>query len=209
MLPGAFPEIHVMCARFRSFPTADDPAMLWTPDPESVALWDELVPGVAVTVVKRRIDGSEAARYPAIVGEGGLPGPWRTLLATWVLPETVQGSLTFSPGDSLHERFSPEHPFDTFGVVAPDGRFKGWYANVTWPAFLERTDAGLELTWQDLYLDLVLTDEAVDILDEDELAASPLPSSCPALTEAIHAAIETMLNLARTNDTPFVPPAIL
>ncbi|MGN6031565.1 MAG: DUF402 domain-containing protein [Thermomicrobiales bacterium] len=195
-----------MCARFRPFPTADDPAMLWTPDPESVALWDALVPGVAVTVVKRRIDGSEAARYPATVGECDLPGPWRTLLATWVLPETIQGSLTFTPGDTLHERFSPEHPFDTFGVVSPGGHFKGWYANVTWPAFLERTGEGLELTWQDLYLDLVLTDDAVDILDEDELDASPLPATCPALTDAIRTAIDTMRKLARVNDAPFMVP---
>ncbi|MGC4105584.1 MAG: DUF402 domain-containing protein [Thermomicrobiales bacterium] len=195
-----------MCARFRPYPETDDPELLWAPDPASIALWDQLVPGMDVTIVKRRIDGSEAARYPAIVADDPQPAPWRTMIATWVLPETTQGALTFSPGDTLHERFSPEHPFDTFGVVAPDGTFKGWYANVTWPAFLERTPYGFELTWQDLYLDLVLTDTAVDILDEDELDAAPLSRSCPALAEAIRDVVDTMKALALTHDTPFTAP---
>lgn len=196
-----------MCARFRPYPGTDDPAALWTPDPETLALWDALVPGTPVTVVKRRVDGSEAARYPAIVADDDLPSPWRTLLARWTLPETTQGSLTFSPGDLLHERFSPEHPYDAFAVLSPDDALKGWYANVTWPAFLERTPGGLELTWQDLYLDLVLTDLAIDVLDEAELDASHLSQDCPLLAEAIRDALNTLLNLALTEEAPFGRPA--
>ena len=199
-----------MCARVHPYPASDDPAALWRPDPETLALWESLVPGTTVTVVKRRIDGDEAARYPAIVVDDGTPAPWRTLLARWVLPETTQGSLTFTPGDMLYERFSPEHPFDTFGVVSAGERqrFKGWYANVTWPAFLERTEDGLELTWQDLYLDLVLTADAVDVLDQDELEASRLNEERPLLAEAVRDALDTMLNLALNDAAPFtVPPS--
>lgn len=194
-----------MAARFRPYPATDDPSALWTPDPESVGLWHELVSGTEVTIVKRRIDGSEAARYPARVAEDDVPAPWRTLIATWLLPETTQGTLTFSPGDTLHERFSPEHPFDAFGAVSPDKHFKGWYANVTWPAFLERTPDGLELTWQDLYLDLVVTDDGVSVLDEDELAAAPLAASHPRLVEGINGVLDDLLNLALVDEAPFTP----
>lgn len=197
-----------MGARFRPYPADDDPSALWTPDAGSVALWHELVPGTDVTIVKRRIDGSEAARYPARVAHDPSPAPWRTLIATWVLPETTQGTLTFSPGDILHERFSPEHPYDAFGAVSPDGRFKGWYANVTWPAFLERTPDGLELTWQDLYLDLVVTDDDVSVLDEDELAAAPLAASHPRLVDGINGVLDDLLNLALVHRPPFTPLAL-
>ncbi|MGC4191171.1 MAG: DUF402 domain-containing protein [Thermomicrobiales bacterium] len=193
-----------MCARFHRFPTADDPAVLWASDPETLACWHELVPGTAVTVVKRRIDGSEATRYPAVVAVDDPPGPWRTLIATWVLPETTQGTLTFTPGDTLYERFSPEHPFDTFGVVAPNGTHKGWYTNVTWPAFLERTQDGLELTWQDLYLDLVITAAAVDLLDEDELDASALARDRPRITAGIRAVAAGIRTLAFKEMAPFI-----
>lgn len=196
-----------MCARSRPAPATDDPAALWTPDPDSAACWDDLTPGATVTVVKRTIDGTEAARYPAVVLDDASAAPWRTLRATWVLPETRQGTLVFSPGDVLFERFSPFHPYNTFGVVSPEGDFKGWYANVTWPAFLEHTDAGLELTWQDLYLDLVCTRESIDVLDEDELDASSLPEEQPLLAKAIRDVIATMIALARDGDPPFDLPS--
>lgn len=195
-----------MCARTRPCPATDDPAALWIPDPESVLLWDTLVPGTAVTVVKRAFDGKESARYPAMVADEPTDGPWRTLIATWVLPATTQGGLTFEPGDILHERFSPEHPFDTFGVLHPDGHFKGWYANVTWPTLLEQTADGLELTWQDCYLDLVITDQGIDLLDANELAEAPIATTHPRLTAAIHDVATAVQELALTNRPPFTAP---
>jgi hypothetical protein len=195
-----------MCAQFRPCPATDDPAALWLPDPGSLLLWHDLVPGTTVTIVKRAFDGTEAARYPAVVADEPTTGPWRTLIATWVLPTTTQGSLTFAPGDILHERFSPMHPFNTFGVQRPDGHFKGWYANVTWPTFLERTADGFELTWQDCYLDLVVTPNGTDLLDEDELAEAPISLTHPHLTAAIHEIARTVQDLALAGLPPFIIP---
>lgn len=158
----------------------------WRPDATSVAALPLLIPGSIVTVVKRAPDGSEAARYPATVAATEAPAPWIELIAEWTLPHVDVSGLIFEPGDTLREFFSAEHPFNAFAVIAPSGVLRGWYGNVTYPAFIETVKGKQALVWHDLYLDVViLADGTMHPLDDDELAESGLPANEPAFGEAI------------------------
>lgn len=182
-------------------------ADLWTPDPGTVAIWDKLQPGVTVTIVKRDPDGNESARYQGTVASEPTSGPWRALIATWTMRDVRQGGLTIATGDTLHERFSCEHPLNAFGVVSPAGEFKGWYANVTWPTFLEESLDGLVLIWQDLVLDIiVLPDGRIVHLDDDELAESVISRDFPVLTQAIATTRDHLVTLATASLSPFTKP---
>ncbi len=190
--------------RRQAVPAAAD---LWAPDAGTMAIWNQLQPGTEVIIVKRDLDGVEAARYPGTVtvfpGDT-IDGPWRTLVATWTMHDVAQGDLTFVTGDTLYERFSWEHPFNAFGVESSSGMFRGWYANVTWPTFLEETPDGLVLTWQDLVLDLiVLPGGRLIYLDEDELEDSPITQDDPDLAQTIVSIRDHLAGLARRNIPPF------
>ncbi|MBA2247440.1 MAG: DUF402 domain-containing protein [Chloroflexia bacterium] len=142
-----------------------------------------------MTVVKRAPDGSEVARYAAHVVPTIAPAPWIEVEAIWTQRTVDVAALVFAPGDILREFFSPVHPFNAFALRSVAGPFKGWYGNVTFPAFLDGSAPALTLAWHDLYLDVViLADGTVTLLDDDELAASGMPASHPDLARAIEAA---------------------
>jgi len=119
--------------------------------------------------------------------------------AVWSGSLVDVAGLVFEPGDILREYFSPLHPFNAFAVVTPDGKHKGWYGNVTYPAFLLDDDSHPTLVWHDLYLDLVvLADGTMHLLDDDELDAAPPPFSEPAMHRAIHAARQDLLTFIQS-----------
>jgi hypothetical protein len=158
----------------------------WHPDRASVEAFAKLVPGSAITVVKRAPDGSEAARYPATVAETANPSPWIELVAMWTLPQVVVAGLVFETGDTLREFFSAKHPGNAFAVYSPQGELRGWYGNVTYPAFMDVIDEEPVVVWHDLYLDVViLADGTVQLLDDDELEDSGLPAAEPGFAAAI------------------------
>lgn len=149
-------------------------------------------------VIKRAPDGSEAARYPAIVRTSNADAPWLEAEAIWTNRSVTVAGLTFDPGDILREFFSPLHPYNAFAVVTPSGTHKGWYGNVTYPAFLLDDASPPTLVWHDLYLDaVVLPDGTVHLLDDDELDAAPAPFTESAMHRAIHAAREDLVVFIR------------
>src|SRR5262245_23755898 len=99
------------------------------------AAWAALRPGQALTVVKLDPDGAEVARYDGTVVAAGAP-PWVAVRAVWTRRLVELDGLRFVPGDTLIEYFSPVDLFNGFAVYAPDGGFRGWYANVTYPTRL-------------------------------------------------------------------------
>ena len=155
-------------------------------------------------VVKLAPDGAEVARYPAEVVSRTADDAWVVVRAIWGYRQVDVAGLAFAPGDVLAEWFSPRHDFNAFAVHAPDGRFKGWYANVAFPA---RLDAGASpplLTWHDLYVDvIVLPDGAPVVHDEDELAESGLAQSDPELHERILRARDELLDRHERRLPPF------
>ncbi|MGH2613867.1 MAG: DUF402 domain-containing protein [Thermomicrobiales bacterium] len=135
------------------------------------------------------------------------PDCWVVVDTTWICRTVALDGLTFSTGDSLHEWFSPQHFFNAFAIYRPDGRFVGWYANVTYPAHLDEASVPPVLSWHDLYVDLVgLPDGSFTIRDDDELLASGLRERDPALYERIVQAREELIARFTQGRPPFVQP---
>jgi len=168
--------------------------------------WEMLVPGATITMVKRHFDGDERVRYPGIVRQTNAVSPWVEIEATWTLPVYSRPLLTFEPGDILREFYSWQHPYNAFSVFTPGGEHKGWYANVTYPSFIEQEARGPVLVWHDLVLDVVANSVGdFEVLDEDELEESGLAASNPDLYQNIVHACDTMIAELRNRTGPFVP----
>jgi hypothetical protein len=158
----------------------------WRPDPGSIEALAAIAPSTRLTIVKRGPDSVETIRYPAVVVEGSAPDPWFEVVTTWGHDRYEVSGLIFERGDTFREFFSAEHPFNAFAVVSPDGEFRGWYGNVTYPAFVLPETEPPTLVWHDLYLDVViLPDGAAYLLDDDELEESGMLRTHPAFAAAI------------------------
>lgn len=175
---------------------------------EARELWQHLEPGQEIEVVKLNPDGDEAARYSASVVARSQENDWIALRAVWTYQHVEIDGLVFAPGDELIEWFSPQLPFNAFAVLSPAGDLRGWYANVTYPAFLEippRSGHPLTLFWHDLYLDLVgLADDTFVTRDEDELAESGLEASNPRLHREIQTAAAELARRFTSRQLPFL-----
>jgi Protein of unknown function (DUF402) len=157
-----------------------------------------LSPGTQITIIKLRPDGTEATRYPGQIM--AIEDGWIAARAVWDRGRFDLGCLVFEPGDVFHEYFPLQRPFNAFAVYAPDGRYKGWYCNVTLSTRVE----GRDLYWQDLYVDLVVCpDGRTLVLDEDELADSGIADRDPALYRLVMDAAETLQRLVREPAYPF------
>lgn len=167
------------------------------------AAWSSLLPGAELTIVKLAPDGSEAARYQGEV-DGHRHDSWVVVLATWSHRTIELGGLSFCPGDTLVEWFSPRHPFNAFAVFSAADRFKGWYANVTHPPQLDTAEDPPVLFWHDLYLDLVgVPDGSFTLRDDDELLAAGLADSEPELHARILAARSELIQRFERRLPPF------
>ena len=163
-----------------------------------------LASGTALTVVKLAPDGSEVTRYAGEVIDVGVPTPWLAVRARWINRRVVLDGLAFETGDTLHEYFSPVHPFNAFAVYSPEGRLRGWYANATHPTRLDPVTEPPTLYWHDLYVDLVvLPDGTTFVRDEDELAEAGLAVRDPALHDMIVGARDELRRRAEERDAPF------
>jgi hypothetical protein len=169
-----------------------------------VPTWSNLAPGDELTVVKLAPDGSQVARYPGAVASHLRAGGWVEIQAAWTYRRIDIEGLIFEPGDVLHEWFSPLADFNAFALHAPNGAFKGWYSNVTFPARLQGETAPPTLIWHDLYVDvIVLADGTTTVCDEDELAASRLAQSDPHLQRRIVRARDEVLRRIGHRLIPF------
>jgi hypothetical protein len=166
--------------------------------------WPELPIGTAVTCIKIDPQGEFVTSYPTQVVEAGAPEPWIAVRARWKNKLVQQGPVTFMPGDTLHEFFSPAHPFNLFSVHSPEGELRGWYANVTYPTVVERVGDEIRLFWHDLYLDVVAVPSGdLEVLDEDELAESAVQTTNPELYAQILAARDELVRRANAREFPF------
>lgn len=151
-----------------------------------------------LTIVKLDPVGRAVARYSGLRVPAS-PG-WIAVIAEWTSGPVASGPLQFESGDRLFEYFSVVEPLNAFALYTADGRFKGWYANVSCPAlFVEG-----ELWWRDLYID-VIADAAgnVTVLDEEELESSGLQERDPEGYACIIAARDRLLAALTTRIYPF------
>ena len=153
-----------------------------------------IAPGTLATVVKLSPAGNEVARYSAIVTDEVCPEPWLAVQANWTMKRVDASGLIFEPGDTLIEYFSPEHWFNAFRVIAPDGAVRGFYGNVTLSTTIKSDSDEVFVTWHDLYLDVIrLADGKVVLADEEELATSGLAQTDHSLFDRIRSTADGML----------------
>jgi hypothetical protein len=176
--------------------------------PTDQSAWAALTPGTIVAVAKLTPEGSEAARYSGVVVRRRDPDRWAIVRATWTNRQVDFDGLSFVPGDLLLEWFSPDVPFNAFAIFSPQGIFRGWYANVAYPARLPQgtsDDADPALLWQDLYLDLVgFPDGRWVLRDEDELRVAGLGEADPELLARIETAAAELQRRFIAAEMPFV-----
>lgn len=177
------------------------------PTPDAIPPWPDGRSPLLLRVVKLAPDGSFVTDYPGVVVPGAAPAPWLCVRAVWDNRLVVLDGLEFHPGDELLEFFSPAAWFNAFAVHAPDGRFRGWYANVTHPTIFDPAIAPPTLTWHDLFVDVVAVPGAPPVVrDEDELAESGLIDRDPVLHAAIETARDEVLARIAAGDFPFRQP---
>lgn len=93
-----------------------------------------------LTIVKLDPMGRAVARYSGLRVPAS-PG-WIAVIAEWTSGPVASGPLQFESGDRLFEYFSVVEPLNAFALYTADGRFKGWYANVSCPALFVEENCG-------------------------------------------------------------------
>lgn len=141
-----------------------------------------------VTVSKRRLDGAVAWQYQGRILQR--EGNCVVLEAFFDRDDLPFMGVVLKRGDRFVETFYNDRWYNIFEIYdRDDGRFKGWYCNIGYPAVLEEG----AVSYVDLALDLwVAADGRQTVLDEDEFAALPLDENARAQARA---ALETVKRL--------------
>jgi protein associated with RNAse G/E len=161
---------------------------------------DVLAVDSAVRVRKLRPDGSEVFAWDGAVLRCDASGI--VLRATFNVDLVELGYTTFRRGDVFVEFYYWDRWFNVFEISAPDGTFKGWYANVGRPAELESATG--ELRYIDLELDVwVDPDGALTVLDEPEF--EQLLAERPDLADGARQGRIELLELASSAELPRWP----
>ncbi|MEV5981508.1 DUF402 domain-containing protein [Streptomyces sp. NPDC052114] len=152
---------------------------------------DATAPTLEIVLTKA---GRTKIRYPArLVADDGTKV---TVRAPWAAPGVRDfGFVRFEPGDVFTEHYWRDRWYAVKEVYAADGTLKGWYCDVTRPAVRD----GESLTVVDLDLDLWCSADGTTVLrlDEDEFAASGLPSTDPHAAARATRALDELEALAR------------
>jgi hypothetical protein len=149
-----------------------------------------------ITVYKRNHLGEVVWQYEGVIVDQG--ETWICLAALFNAPESDMGFVVFRQGDVFTEWFYTDRWYNVFRVEdGRSGELKGWYCNITRPAFITEDSVWAE----DLALDIyVMPNGSVILLDEIEFDALSLP-----IEERIAAlrAVESIRLDVRQRITPF------
>lgn len=149
-----------------------------------------------VEVLKRDLNGVVTWQYEGQLLERG---------ANFVLLEAFFNrddmpfmGVVLNRGDRFVETFFTDRWYNVFEIYdRDDGKFKGWYCNVGYPAVLEEA----VVSYVDLALDLwVAVDGTQTVLDEDEFLELPIDET--TRTQALSALDELKQKFAKEK-----PPA--
>lgn len=149
-----------------------------------------------VEVLKRDLNGVVTWQYEGQLLERG---------ANFVLLEAFFNrddmpfmGVVLKRGDRFVETFFTDRWYNVFEIYdRDDGKFKGWYCNVGYPAVLEEA----VVSYVDLALDLwVAVDGTQTVLDEDEFLELPIDET--TRTQALSALDELKQKFAKEK-----PPA--
>jgi len=135
------------------------------------------VPGVMdVSVLKRNLEGEVTWKYEGRVLKR--EADCVVLEAFFNRDDLPFIDVVFKRGDRFVETFYFDRWYNVFEIFdRDDGKFKGWYCNIGYPAVLEK-DA---VSYIDLALDLwVAADGTQTVLDEDEFMELPVDAKVRA-----------------------------
>jgi predicted RNA-binding protein associated with RNAse of E/G family len=123
-----------------------------------------------ITVLKRNLAGEVTWQYEGRVLERR--ATCVTLEAFFNRDDMPFMGVVLKRGDRFVETFYSDRWYNVFEIYdRDDGRFKGWYCNVGYPAVIEK-DA---VSYIDLVLDLWVAPDGVQtVLDEDEFLGSSI-----------------------------------
>ncbi|MCK6578275.1 MAG: DUF402 domain-containing protein [Anaerolineae bacterium] len=155
----------------------------------------------AITVIKRDHTGRAVWQYQGEVTARG--ATWVCLQARFHRDDLDAGYMVFRRGDLFTEWFYSDRWYNVFRIEdVDDGALKGWYCNITRPAYI----ADGEIAADDLALDVFVSPSGeIRLLDEGEFHALPLSADDQAQAWA---AVETIRTLVRAAVPPFsaAPP---
>jgi len=159
-----------------------------------------LEPESAVHVRKLRPDNSEIFAWDGAVLRCDTRGI--VLRAEFNVDEVKREYATFRRGDVFVEFYYWDRAYNVFQVSEPDGKLKGWYANLGLPAELDVPRN--ELRYVDLALDVwVAPDGEYVVLDEDEL--QELLARWPHVADMAERGRADLLALAQSGPLPRWP----
>ena len=117
--------------------------------------------------------------------------PELLVLRAGVAHPGAYGFVTLDPGDVFIERYWFHRWFNIFTIYDGEGRFKGWYANISTPITFD----GETIRYTDLDLDLwVWPDRRFIVLDEDEFARRVEAEMPPSVVAQARAGLADLLN---------------
>jgi len=129
------------------------------------------MPGVTdITVLKRNLNGEVTWQYKGRVLER--ESNHVVLEAFFNREDMPFMGVILKRDDRFVERYYTDRWYNAFEIFdRDDGKFKGWYCNIGFPAVLEDNT----VSYIDLALDLwVAKDGTQTVLDEDEFLALPI-----------------------------------
>jgi uncharacterized protein len=153
------------------------------------------MPGLTdITVLKRNLVGEVTWQYDGRVLERG--ANCVTLEAFFNRDDMPFMGVVLKRGDRFVETFYSDRWYNLFEIYdRDDGKFKGWYCNVGYPAVIDQDT----VSYIDLALDLwIAPDGSQTVLDEDEF----LEISMDVMTRAQAAAALEELKRKFTNKEP-------
>lgn len=123
-----------------------------------------------ITVLKRNLDGEVTWQYQGRVLKRQADSV--LLEATFDREDTPFMGVILKRGDLFVETFYADRWYNIFEIYdRDDGKFKGWYCNIGYPAEIDDD----KVSYIDLALDLwVAADGTQTVLDEDEFLELPL-----------------------------------
>ncbi len=130
------------------------------------------MPSTPVTVIKLDFHHQETWRYSATIISQDAHRV--ELEAFFNRPDTLFHEIWLNQGDRFVETYFTDRWYNIFAIYdRQDGRLKGWYCNISYPAEV----SGGVVSFVDLALDLlVYPDGRQLVLDEDEFDALNLPA---------------------------------
>ncbi len=153
------------------------------------------MPGMKdIVVLKRGLDGEVTWQYEGRVLKRA--SNCVVLEAFFNRDDTPFMGVVLKRGDRFVETFYTDRWYNVFEIYdRDDGKFKGWYCNIGYPALLEKDT----VSYIDLALDLwVAADGMQTVLDEDEFLELPMDGETRA--QAVFALEELKQNFA--NEKP-------